>query len=595
MNDKKAKVKEYPEQNNNLTSFNANISEAEAKIEYAKGKLSNIEMPKWTILNRNTAVAGYSDIKSAIDTITSVARIIPLFFILIAMLMASNTMARMIAEERGELGTLTSLGFKDGNIIFTYMLYVLSATIFGAVIGFFAGCMIIPKIIFKCFQYILPPLIMHYNIANFLFILIASIILMTSVTIFFSYKELNQRPASLMRPVPPKNGKNIILEKINFIWKHLSFTWKVTMRNIFRFKQRVLMTIVGIAGCTALLLTGFGIKDSINGIAQKQYNDIFKYNDLIVLKNETKNINKHLENLLTKNHIQDPVLIKQSVFTCESGSKTLDSYLIVPEDEKIFYKYFDLKSFITGTNTNLNEKGVIISQKLSETFKIRKGDKIKVKDSDNNSYTFVVSDIAENYIQNYIYMNKDLYYKIFGKPIYYNMIVSDYSGNRKTLAKDLISSNLIINVNFKDDILQQAIEQNKSLNSVIILIVCIAILLAVIVLYNLTSINISERKREIATLKVLGFTDMETNEYIYREAIILSLISIFIGLILGIGLHHFIMGAIEKDTVVYFKNIKGFSFLWAFLITLASSLTMQIITYFKLQKIDMIESLKSVE
>jgi putative ABC transport system permease protein len=355
------------------------------------------------------------------------------------------------------------------------------------------------------------------------------------------------------------------------------------------------MTIVGIAGCTALLLTGFGIKDSINGVAQKQYGEIFKYNDLIVLKNETQNISGNLKILLTKEHVKDPVLIRQTAFTCESSGKSLDCYLIVPENEETFYNYFNLKNTINGTEIKLNDNGVIISQKLSEVYKIGKGDKIKVKDADNNSYTLTISDVTENYIQNYIYMSKKLYSKVFGKPVSYNMIVSNYNGDEQTLSKYLIGSNLIENVSFKDDILQQVVEENKSLNGVVILIVCIASILAVIVLYNLTSINISERKREISTLKVLGFTDRETSEYIYREAIILSMISIGLGLILGIGLHRFVLGVIERDSIIYLKNIKVLSFVWAFLITMISSVIMQIVTYFIIKKIDMIESLKSVD
>ncbi len=585
----------YNEYNKNLSAFNTQMAGAEAKIQDAKTKLSDIEKPEWTIFDRDTAVAGYSNLKSGTDAITSVAKIFPLFFILIVLLMTSNTMARMIAEERSELGTLASLGFKDGSMISTYLFYVLSATVLGSAAGFFIGCTFFPKIIYACFSYILPPLMIRYNIITFLLILVVTIALMTSVTVIFCHQELKQKPATLMRPVPPKNGQTILLERVGFIWKRLSFTWKVTMRNLFRYKQRVLMTIVGIAGCTALLLTGFGVKDSINGIAQKQYGEIFKYNDLIVLKNETQTISGNLQSLLTKEQIQNPVLIRQSAFTCESGDKALDAYLIVPENQETFTDYFSLKNTINGTDIKLNDDGVIISQKLSEVYKIGKGDTIKVKDADNDFYTLPVSGVTENHLQNYIYMNKGMYSKIFGEAAFYNMIVSNDTGNEKTLTEHLIDSGLIVNVNFKDDILQKAVEGDKSLNDVVILLVCVAALLAVIVLYNLTSINISERKREIATLKVLGFTDGETNEYIYREAFLLTLISIGAGLILGTGVHRLVMGIIQQDTVEYYKIIKGMSFVWAFLITMVVSVIMQVVTYFKLKEIDMIESLKSVE
>ncbi|MDD4715727.1 MAG: ABC transporter permease, partial [Oscillospiraceae bacterium] len=379
------------------------------------------------------------------------------------------------------------------------------------------------------------------------------------------------------------------------IWKRLSFTWKITLRNLFRYKQKALMTIVGVSGCTALLLAGFGLKDSINGIAQKQYGQIFKYEDLLVLKNETQTIGGDLKSLLAKEQIQRPALLRQSAFTCESGGKTLDAYLIVPEAEETFAQYFILKNPDSGANLKLSDSGVIITQKLSEVYKIGKGDKIQVKDADNNAYTLPVAGVTENYLQNYIYMNQGLYSKVFGKPAVYNMIASNHAGDEKTLAEHLIDSGLVVNVNFKGDILQRATQEDKSINVVVVLLVCVASLLVVIVLYNLTSINISERKREIATLKVLGFTDGETNEYIYREAFLLTLISVGAGLILGIGAHRLVMEMIQQDNVEYFNTIKGFSFVWAFLITMAASAVMQIVTYFKLKKIDMIESLKSVE
>ena len=585
----------YAQYSKNLIEFKTKIAGAEAKIQDAKAKLSDIAQPKWTILDRNDQITGYSDIKSAANTINLIAAILPFFFLLIVALMTSNTMARMIAEERGELGTLTSLGFSDGSIILTYLLYVLSATVSGAAIGFFAGCTVIPKIIYACFPYILPPLLIQYDLLSLLLILVTAAALMTAVTVISCRHELKEKPAALMRPVPPKNGKTILLERVGFIWKHLSFTWKVTIRNIFRYKQRVFMTVIGISCCTALLLAGFGIKDSINGVAEKQFQTIFTYQDLLVLKNETKNISGKLGAALTKGNIQNPLLIRQTAMTCESKEKTLNSYLIVPENEDVFHQYYKLKSTKTGNSIKLNNDGVVISQKIAEVYKVGKGSHLAVKDSDGYTYTLAVSDVTENYIQNYIYMSSSLYNKVFSKPISYNMIVSNHTGEQKKVANNLLVGDQIVSVKFSNDILLQAIQQSSSLNSVVLLLIGVASMMAVIVLYNLTSINISERKREIATLKVLGFKDGETNEYIYREAFILTLISIGLGLLLGIAFHHYVIDMIERDKVVYFKTIKSISFLWSFLITLVFTFVMQIVTYFNLKKIDMIESLKSVE
>ncbi len=584
----------YREYNKNLEKFRTEMADAQAKIDAAKKDLSDTEKPQWHIFGRDAAV-GYSDLKAGIDVITSVAAVFPFFFILIGMLMTSNSMARMIAEERSELGTLTSLGYKDNSIVFTYLFYVLSASGLGAAAGFFGGCSIIPPLIYSNFKFILPPLIIRYNMAVFLIILVITLTLMALVTIISCNKELKQKPAALMRPVPPQNGQTILLEKISPIWKHLSFTWKVTMRNMLRYKKRAFMTVVGVAGCTSFLLVGFGLKDSMNGVAEKQYNEIFRYSDMLILKDETKNISGDLESLLTREQIEAPLLIKQTAFKCESEHKSLDVYLIVPENEDVFYKYYNLKGKAAGSALTLNGNGVVITQKLSEVFKADKGDTITVKDADNNNYKITVSDVTENYTANYIYMNNALYSKIFGKSASYNAIVSNHNTDEKALAEHLIDSDLILNVIFTSDVLKKALDSSESLNAIIILIVVVASLLAIIVLYNLTSINISERTREIATLKVLGFTDGETNGYIYREAFILTLISIGAGLILGIFLHRFVVDAVEGYATLFFKRIRWHSFILACLLTIIFSVIMQIVTYFKLRTIDMIESLKSVE
>ncbi|AYD40911.1 ABC transporter permease [Clostridium fermenticellae] len=581
----------YDIYNSAMDKINDNQNKLNTKMN-----ISTIEKPKWYIYNRNDAVSGYNDLKNATNTITSVAAVFPLFIILIVILMTSNTMSRMIMEEREELGTLTSLGFKNSSIISTYLFYVLSSTVLGTIAGFFIFGNIIPNIVYSTFsKFILPQLTIQHDITSLLMVLIVVIALMTSVTVFSCSKALKQKPAILMRPVPPQNGQRILLEKIGFIWKHLSFNSKTTMRNIFRYKQRVIMIIVGVAGCTALLVGGFGIRDSINGVAEKQYSEIFKYNTLITLKNDTANVSGNLKDLLVKERVKNPLLIKQAAFKAKSNDQSLDTYLVVPEDESLFKKYYNLRSQLTENNIKINDNSVVITQKLAGVLKIGKGDTIKVKDADNNLYSLKVSDVTKNYMQNYIYINKNLYGKVFRKDISYNMIVTNYNQNKNTLAKHLLDDDSVVNVTFKDDILKKAADGNKSLNNVVILLVVIASMLVIIVLYNLTSINMSERKREIATLKVLGFHNNETNQYIYRETFLLTLIGIVSGLLLGIPFHQFVINAIEISTEVFFKNIHTISFVWSFLIIMLVSIIMQIVTHFKIRKIDMIESLKSVE
>lgn len=585
----------FDEYNENLLTFNTEIANAFAEIEQAKTDLSNIERPVWYISDRK-AVIGYNELESSIQIVAILAAIFPFFFILISMLMTSNSMARMIAEERGELGTLTSLGYKDRSIVFTYLLYVLSASGLGAVIGFFVGCKVIPPLIYANFVFVLPPLVLKYNMITFGIILAVTFALMIFVTIFACNKELRQNPASLMRPLPPKHGQHIFLEKISLIWKHLSFTWKITIRNMIRYKKRAFMTIVGVAGCAALLLVAFGLRDGMNGIAKKQYGEIIKYDVMIILENETQAIEDELKALLDEQQIIEPLLIKQSSYKVDMSQKLLDVFLIVPQDNELFETFFNLKSVTDKSNIVLSDGSVVITQRIATVFRLRKGDTITIKDADNNIFDMVVFDIAENYTSNYIYINAFTYAKLFRNPIAFNTIVSNHNNlDEPKLAKNLIGSNSTVGIIFTNDAAETAGESVGRLNGVIVLIVIVASILAVVVLYNLTAINISERTREIATLKVLGFRDGETNAYIYREALILTLISIGIGMVLGFVLHRFVVNIIEINALSLYKGIKWVSFIMSCVFTMVFSVFMQIITYFKLKKIDMIESLKSVE
>lgn len=584
----------YEEYNKNLEEFNVKIADAQTKINDAKNDLSELEKAKWIIFDRDT-VAGYSMLKFGIEVIANVASVFPIIFIVIIMLMTSNSMTRMIEEERGELGTLTSLGYSDFKIISTYLLYVLSASGIGVITGFFVGCRIIPPILYANFTFSLPTLVYQYDISSLTFMLAVTLTVMTVVTIFACNKELKHKPATLLRPVPPKNGKTILLEKVGFIWKNLSFTWKVTMRNMFRYKKRALMTIIGVGTCTALILVGFGLRDSTNGVAKKQYGEILKFDNQIILKDEICSLNDDLSRLLEKEKLENPLLIRQAAFRCDAKDKSQDVYVIVPENEEIFDTYYNLRSLDNESDITLNDNGVVITEKFAEIFKVEKGDTIVVKDADDNDYELTVADVAQNYSSNYIYMNKEQYSKVFGQSVSYNAIVSNHSSDKKILAQHLIDSELVVKVVFTDDILSQSLEGDDNMKGIIVLLVVVSSLLAVVVLYNLTLITISERTREIATLKVLGFRDVETNAYIYREAAILTLLSIIVGLILGVVFHGIIVDVVEGDNRVLFNQINWQSYLFASLFTMIFSVVMQVFTYFKLQKIDMIESLKSVE
>lgn len=556
--------------------------------------LTNIEMPVWYIYDRDV-ITGYSYFYSSVELIGNIAGIFPFFFIAIVLLMTSNSMARMIAEERGELGTLSSLGFNDRKITGTYLLYVLSASGIGIVTGFFIGSRFIPPVIFDTFKYILPSLEIHYDILSFAVIFLVTFLLMSIVTITACRKELKEKPAALMRPSAPKKGQKIFLERLGFIWNHLSFTWKVTMRNMFRYKKRALMTIVGVAGCASFLVVGFGLRDSMNGVVPKQYGDIFRYSNISILKEETAGFTKELSAVFSEAELINPLLLRQSAVEVISGERTMDTYIMVPENEKDFERYFKLSSYPDKEKIGLDDSGVIITQRIAEIYSVEKGDYITIQGSQKNTFELKISNIAENYVSNYIYMDKDVYLKVFGDEVLFNTVAAGQEAEDDVTAQKLIGSGYIFNVMSTSDIMQGALDGNESLNSIVTLIIIVASLLALLVLYNLTSINISERIREIATLKVLGFRDGETNAYIYREALLLTLISTVVGMVLGIFLHRLIMGMIEGDSMAFFKEIKWTTFLISFILTMFFSGVMQMVTYFKLKKINMIESLKSVE
>lgn len=552
-------------------------------------QIPNLES-KWYITGRNSEVTGYSTLENQYFQVTTIATIIPLIFVSIVFLMSSNTMSRMINEERTEMGTFSSLGISNTRIIINYLSYVLSGTIIGAVIGYMIGTFFIPPLVYNIFQFHIPNLEYYFDINLFIACLLVAIILMTIVTIYNSYKELKQKPATLLRPASPKSGKAIFLEKIKFFWSKLSFSSKITTRNIFRYKKRVFMTLIGSAGCTCLIFLGFALRDSVNGVGDKQYGEIFEYDNMFVLNNNIKTIKQ--TNI--KDMIKNPLLFNQYSYDLKYGEDdSLSAYVLIPSKMKTFEEYFNLLDYKSGKKLKLNNDGVIITPKIADKLELEVGDKLTIQSINGEEKKVKIKGIAENYISNYIYISKDLYETLFNEEITYNMIASN--NNSKTKAKDILNSGSVMTINFSDDLMESANKEIKGLNNIVVLIVVVSSMLALTVLYNLTSINISEREREIATLKVLGFNGRESNEYIYRETLVIVIIGIIVGLVIAVPLHRVITGFIEGDDMMFLKNVKVLSFVFASMLTLIFALIMQLVTYFKLKKVDMIESLKSVE
>jgi len=569
--------------------------------EKRKDELIKIGMPsenlevKWHIQSRNEAINSYKLLENQYKEVEIIADVIPIFFILVVALMTSNTMARMISEERGEIGTFTSLGISNRKIIISYLEYVLSSTTIGVMLGYFIGTIFLPRLVYTCFPITMPNMPYIFDFTMLLLILLVAVIVMSIVTIYACQKELKEMPAYLLRPVAPKKGKSILLEKIKFIWNKLSFSWKVTFRNISRYKKRVIITLLGTAGCTFLILIGFAIKDSVNEIGSKQYNELFKYENLIVLKDEVKKDDIELKEEL-KDLITDELLLKQESFKVTNKEKRmLDVYLMVPEENNEYFKeYFILRNNKTFKEINLSDDGVIITPRISNLYKIEKGDYITLEDLNKNQVEVKVVDITENYVSNYVYMTEKLYKKLFNEEVTYNLIVSK-NKNVDNLAESILNIEKIINISFSEDLLKQANNGINGLNEIVVLLVVISSLLAFTVLYNLTSINISERTREIATLKVLGFTDNEANKYIYIETFVTVIVGIILGMIITPPLHNYVITLLEADNMVFLREIKPNSYLYAGLLTLSFALIMQLVTYLKLKKVNMIESLKSVE
>lgn len=567
-------------------------NEADQKIKEANKELDEIEKPIWYLLDR-TDNSGYISYKEDIVKVDAIAKILPIFFIIVVALMVLNTLTRLIEEERTEMGILLSNGFSKTNIVSSYLLYVLTAGLIGIIIGLTVGYSIIPQVIYSVFlaRYYVPKLITIVSPIPFSLVISITIFIMLIITIAACRKELRDVPATLLRPKPPKTGKKIFIEKFKFIWDKLNFMSKTTIRNLFRYKKRIIMTVLGIAGCTSLLIAAMGINDSINTISKLQYNEIIKYDAMFILKKDTQTISNKLTNLFNENGIVNPLLIYQNAYTFSFENKTEDVYLVAPSDVINFNNYVNLTSTITDKKISIPNDGVIITKQMADHLHAKVGDTINIRNSDNELFVVYVADITYNYVSHYIYMSKNYYKEVFKEDIAYNSVIA----NGKMSEDIILSDYNILTINYTNDIIKTFDSFVTGLNKIIIMIVMLACFLAFVVLYNLSIINLSERKREIATFKVLGFYDKEISVYVYRETLVLTFLGIIFGLVLGKYLHRFIIATAETDNIVFLRKISPLSYLFSALITIFFTVVVQLIINKSLKKIDMIDSLKSAE
>lgn len=572
------------EQKNN---YSQKIKKAENKIAKAKKEIEAIPEAKWYISDRNDIVTDYKVLEAQYEEVRTIVRIIPLFFVIIVLLMSSNTMARMISQDRSEMGTLSSLGFSNSTIIRSYLSYVLSATVSGCLLGYFIGVATLPKLVYNCFPVNWPSLPLIWSPPRLFVILAVAIALMCYVTLHSCHRDLKNMPAYLLRPLPPGGGSRVLFERFPAFWRHTSFSWKVTLRNLSRYKKRALITIVGTLGCTTLILLGFGLRDGINTVGIRQYQECFRYDRMVILQSGVKSETKHLKKLLSP-YMKNRIYVSSNSYTINKNGTEVSFYTMVMKENNYA---FNLKS-TSGKSLRL-DNGVIITEKLAKLYNLKKGDEITFND-DHHQYKMTISGITHNYVANYAYMTPTVYKRIFNKSCRFNMIVGKKT-DKKVDVRQLIKDHQILSYTSRQDAIEQANNQVSGLNEIVVMLVIISSLLAFTVLYNLTSINIAERTREIATLKVLGFKNNETNAYIYRETMISLIIGLIAGLIFTTLIFPMIMNLVETNDTVFLKTIKSISYIYTALIVISFGIIMSFVTYFKVNIIEMIESLKSVE
>lgn len=590
-NGKKQIEKAREELENNRKKADKEFADAYKKIEDAKKEIDELEKPKWYILDLDSNV-GYYSFSQDSERINKLAKVFPLLFYIVAVLVSLTTMTRMVEEERGELGTLKSLGYNDNQILFKYIIYALLATTIGSVLGVIIGSKTIPSIIYGMYSlmYTLGDFINSFDLTSALLgslIAIGCILLSTYLAVKKSLKEV---PAELLRPKSPAIGKRVLLERIPFIWKRLSFSRKVTIRNVFRYKKRFLMTILGIAGCTGLIITGFGIQDCITNMVPNQYEKIFSYDLEITFNKDSKTLDKDYEEISKLKEFTSTLKVNKEAIDILNKDTNQTVQLIVPfNDYNDFIKIQDRK---TKKQYSLKDK-IYVSEKLYKLLNLKENDTLKIK-LDNKEYTTKVGGSTENYIMHYIYMSKDVY----NSDSYNTMLVKVNNltnDARKELSKKLKEYDSVSKLTYNSlsrTVFDDAMENFGQVSGVLIVS---AGLLAFVVLYNLSSINISERKRELASIKVLGFYDNEVYNYIGRENKILTFIGMLLGCLIGYILTMYIIKTCELDITMFSPKISIYSYIYSLGITLVFTVLVDIATYFSLKHIKMVESLKSVE
>ena len=588
-----------------ITDGEKQLTDAKQQIADAKAEIKKIENPKWYVQTREDSLTEYQGYGDNADRMRSIGKVFPVLFFLVAALISLTTMTRMVEEQRVQIGTMKALGYGKAAIAGKYIGYALIATLGGSIFGVLAGEKILPFIIIYAYMILykhLPAILVPYHMSYALQASGIAVACTLIATIASCYKELAAEPAELMRPAAPKQGKRILLERIGIIWKHLNFTWKSTVRNLIRYKKRFFMTIFGIGGCMALMVVGFGLKDCIYEIVSLQYEKVQFYDAATYMSDDISEENRQqLHDYLDQNaDIKETIeaRMQKTDVKSASGKKTL--YLMVPSDNE---KIEDFLSFHSRTNKDevysLKKDEVILTEKMASLLNVKVGDELTIEDEDRGDQTVTVGAICENYMSHYLYLSPEKYEELYGVPAEYNTIIYSVKDGKddqiEKIGTKLLSMDGVLNVSYTSSIEGRLDDMLRSLNLVIVVLIVSAGMLAFVVLYNLNNINITERQRELATLKVLGFYDGEVASYVYRENILLTIIGSVVGMVLGNLLHRYIILTVEVEEAMFGRQIHWQSYLYSFLFTVAFSLFVNWVMFYKLKKIDMVESLKSVE
>lgn len=582
----------------------AEINAAQEKLDKSEDEINNVKLPKWHVLDR-TSIQSYATYKNDAQSIAAIGTVFPIIFFLVAALVSLTTMTRMVEEERTQIGTLKALGYKKSAITAKFVWYALLSTLLGSIVGVVLGESLLPIVIIRTYRTVymhLTQTVVQPHILNAVAATALALLATVGGAVAASARVLSENPAALMRPEAPKIGKRTFVEDIDFIWMRLNFAQKAACRNLFRYKKRLFMTIFGVAGCMALLLAGFGIRDSVEMLPEKQFNRVFSYQgtvgaDASLSRAERRQL---LSKVASVEGVTEYLQTKSIVTYAETEKGDTSAYLIVPQDTVKLGEYVHLREArFPHDDVTLTDDGVLITEKFAKALGVSAGDMITIKEDETAEPVgdVRVAGVVENYLSSYIYMTPNIYKALYGETASLNaaLIKVDPSADTNAVAEDLLDINGVTSVSMNATTQAQVNSMLGNLNVIIAVMILAAGLLAFIVLYNLNNINITERRRELATLKVLGFYPGELAAYVYRENVILTLFGTVLGMGLGFVLHWFVMQTVETKTVMFGAEMRFTSYLFAILLTIVFAVLVNALMYFRLKKIDMIESLKSVE